>query len=298
MAISECNTTTDIHGKELLQHGSESFPVACYHDDLNINSVPWHWHDEFETVVVEKGSMILNIESKNLKIETGDGFFINSGVLHSCEKFSGSSECRLLSIVFHANLLSENLYSVFREKYINPVLKGLRFLCLFKKESWQKEILDFIENAWDLCKNENYGYEFFMRENLSRIIIILNEHQPEKTSKISKLDLRSEERMKIMLKFIHDNFDKQINIKNIAESVSVSESECLRCFHKIINTTPGQYLKKYRLRTAAGLLISGDKNLKISDIALQCGFLEMSYFSKSFKEIYNITPGEYRNSKL
>lgn len=34
MALSLCNTTTNEHGRELIEHGTVLFPVACYDDDL------------------------------------------------------------------------------------------------------------------------------------------------------------------------------------------------------------------------------------------------------------------------
>lgn len=52
MALSLCNTTTNEHGRELIEHGTVLFPVACYDDDLIKKSVPCHWHDELEVVIV------------------------------------------------------------------------------------------------------------------------------------------------------------------------------------------------------------------------------------------------------
>ncbi|MDE7197873.1 MAG: helix-turn-helix transcriptional regulator [Lachnospiraceae bacterium] len=74
-----------------------------------------------------------------------------------------------------------------------------------------------------------------------------------------------------------------------------STSECIRCFRGTINTTPIAYLKSYRLQQAALKLQLGTD--KISAIAESCGFQEMSYFAKSFKEIYGCTPSEYRIGK-
>ena len=55
MALSPCNTTVDASQKELVDHGTSMFPIACYHDDLSQGEVPWHWHDEWEAVVVSEG---------------------------------------------------------------------------------------------------------------------------------------------------------------------------------------------------------------------------------------------------
>ena len=99
-----------------------------------------------------------------------------------------------------------------------------------------------------------------------------------------------------MLRFIHANHSSELNTKRIADSVMISESECLRCFHTTINTTPIQYLKQYRIQQAAHLLVfSADK---ISDIAARCGFQDMSYFTKTFKQLKGCVPSEYRSLNI
>ena len=53
-----------------------------------------------------------------------------------------------------------------------------------------------------------------------------------------------------------------------------------------------QYVLKKRIDRARYLIITTDK--KISDIASECGFNDMSYFSKIFKRNFNVSPTEYK----
>ena len=57
--IASCGCITDGQKRELKEHGSVSFPVACYACDPQTVNVPWHWHDELEAVIVEKGSAVI-----------------------------------------------------------------------------------------------------------------------------------------------------------------------------------------------------------------------------------------------
>ena len=50
MALSLCRTTMDDSARELMEHGTAAFPIACYHDDLQAEPVPWHWHEELEEI--------------------------------------------------------------------------------------------------------------------------------------------------------------------------------------------------------------------------------------------------------
>ena len=57
-------------------------------------------------------------------------------------------------------------------------------------------------------------------------------------------------------------------------------------------TTPVKYLLTYRIERAARKLLSTDES--ITQIAYDCGFNDLSYFIKTFKDIKKITPKNYR----
>ena len=100
--------------------------------------------------------------------------------------------------------------------------------------------------------------------------------------------------MKVMLAFIQQHFGENITIRQIADSAAVSESECMRCFHHTIGITPIAYLKNYRLQCAAELLETTVQ--PVSFIGEQCGFREMSYFARAFRQNYGCTPSQYRKA--
>ena len=122
MALSECATVTDENSREINSHGTEAFPVACYHDDLQIESVPWHWHDEWEAVVVECGETKVSIGQEEHTVKAGDGFFINSGILHGCWNDRPEESCLFHSIVFSP---SPSLFFL----YAAPSEEGCSYYC-------------------------------------------------------------------------------------------------------------------------------------------------------------------------
>ena len=87
MALNiSCNIVASEKGRELVQHGSALFPIACYAEDLSSYSVAWHWHEEFEYVLCTKGPLHVDVNKTRLTLQTGQGVFINSGVLHAVEQ--------------------------------------------------------------------------------------------------------------------------------------------------------------------------------------------------------------------
>ena len=291
--IGLCDCVTDDKKREIKEHGSFAFPVACYVNHTGSVPVPWHWHDELEVIFVKQGSVLIQIASERQEVTEGNGCFINAGILHAVEK-SSAAEMEERSIVFHPRLVGGSMDSVFWQKYVLPVVsdRSLPGIYLEKSVPWQKEILSCIQTAWEVCALEKDDYEIAARNALSRCLSLLLRRQSGQQKKISEKALRQTERMKVMLNFIQQHFDETISIRQIAGSASVSESECMRCFRQTIGITPITYLKNYRLQYAAQLLKSTD--LPVSSIGSQCGFQEMSYFSRAFGEIYGYTPSQYR----
>lgn len=294
MALSLCLTSVDSRGRELAQHGTADFPIACYHDDLGEAYVPWHWHEELEAVLISEGCCTVAAGNDKHIVRAGEGFFVNSGVLHGCWDLDDSG-CRFHSLVFHPRLVGGSLGSVYYQKYVLPLVENhdVESLHLKPEIPWQRTALEAIECAWQACYAEPEGYEFRVRSALSKLVLELHENLPPARKFPRDKAFRDGERMKAMLQYIHDNFTEELNTAKIASSAAISESECLRCFRNTIGTTPIKYLRQYRLQQACMLLSTTRE--KIADISQQCGFQDVSYFTKTFREQKGMVPSEYRN---
>lgn len=295
MALADCNTTVDKSGRELLEHGTTAFPIACYQDDFRQVDVPWHWHDEWEAVVITRGSCVVAAGNRKVTLRAGEGFFINSGVLHGCWDVENTG-CMFHSLVFHPRLVGGSLDSIFHQGYVQPLLEnsGLEFITLSPDVLWQKRALEAIESAWQQCVQEHEGFVFSVRDSLSRLVVLLHGNIPGSVRSPGVKVLRDAERIKAMLSMIHEQYGMELNTEKIAAAASVSESECLRCFRSTIGTTPIQYLKQYRIQQAARQLTETQD--KISDIASRCGFQDMSYFTRTFREQMGSVPSQYRKT--
>lgn len=296
MALHVClPVSTDRHGRELIEHGTTLFPVACYHDNISEMAVSWHWHEELEILVVETGTARVSVNGTDHMVKQGEGFFVNTGVLHGVWP-EGETLCRLRSVVFHPRLVGGSVDSILWQKYLEPLLSDPCRPCVYfaNVQEWEEAATRAIQEAWRICMSETAGFEFEVREQLSKIIFLLAKNCPVAERKPPEKTLRDGERIKIMLHFIQEHFGEQISLANIAGSAAVSENECLRCFRSMIGCSPIQYVKQVRIQKAAELLVSTDR--KISDIATACGFQEMSYFAKTFRALKGCTPGAFRIS--
>jgi AraC-like DNA-binding protein/mannose-6-phosphate isomerase-like protein (cupin superfamily) len=83
-----------------------------------------------------------------------------------------------------------------------------------------------------------------------------------------------------------------LRVSAIASQVGVSPEHLSRNFHKITGETLAEYITVRRLRSA--LVMLQNTVLPIKQIAADCGFQSVHYFSNRFKKYYASTPGEMR----
>ena len=288
------DVVANAEGRELVQHGSALFPIACYAEDLKSYSVAWHWHEEFEFILAMKGPLTVDVNKSRLTLQTGQGVFVNSGALHAVEQ-AEEGDALLHSGVFHPRLVG-GMDTVFWQKLIRPLQQpdAPAFFLLDEAVSWQKEVLNCLREAWAAVSEEPFDYENRVRYYLSLALRLLTTQCVGGRTKVSQQEQIAAERMKQMLRFVEEHYAEELTVERIAASVALSESACLRSFRQLLGITPIQYVKQFRVEKAAELLRS--TRLKTGEIGAECGFADGSYFIKSFREIKHCTPKEYREN--
>ena len=136
------DVVADDEGRELVQHGSALFPIACYEEDLKSYSVAWHWHEEFEYILAVKGPLAVDVSKARLVLQTGQGVFVNSGVFHAVEQ-AETGDALLHSGVFHPRLIG-GMDTIFWQKLVHPLLQGRRpcsAICGKSGTQWPKRSL-------------------------------------------------------------------------------------------------------------------------------------------------------------
>lgn len=97
------------------------------------------------------------------------------------------------------------------------------------------------------------------------------------------------------IKEVVESFDKDFaNIDNIniyARHVGISTTHFIRMFKKHTSLTPKQYIQKARLEKAKHLILT--TNMKICEIAQECGFESPFYFSRLFHKYFGVPPTKF-----
>lgn len=96
------------------------------------------------------------------------------------------------------------------------------------------------------------------------------------------------------LEYIQSNYNKAINLDDMASLCNISTSYFSKLFKKAINDNFSNYINKFRIKRAKELL--EDSDMPIINIALDLGFEDCGYFIKVFKKIEGVTPAVYREN--
>ena len=91
---------------------------------------------------------------------------------------------------------------------------------------------------------------------------------------------------------IDRTYAQPLDIPYLAQVASVSEAHFIRTFRATFGETPHRYLQRRRVERAMFMLRESDRS--VTDICLEVGFTSLGTFSRTFHDIVQVTPSEYR----
>jgi signal transduction histidine kinase/DNA-binding response OmpR family regulator len=85
--------------------------------------------------------------------------------------------------------------------------------------------------------------------------------------------------------------DSDFTVEQLQKEIGMSRMQLHRKLKALTNLSASEFIRNLRLQRAADLLAAN--GTQVSDIAYQCGFNSLSYFTQCFKEKYGVTPSKY-----
>lgn len=273
---------------ELKQHGTEDFPVELY--CLNKNHPKYemahHWHSNIEIICILKGKAVVQLNNRIYNAQAGDILFVNSEIVHSALPEDCEYEC----IVFDPHFLAIN--SEF-EGFVNHITNHEIFIKEFAQDQNVKKIVKDLFDSMRGCKN---GYKFKVTGLLYTLFgEITNLNFFDEKLYTENENAKNIYKLKKVLSYIRKSYSKQITLTDMAKVANVSPKYFCSFFKSMTSKTPVEYLNSYRIEKASAKLLSTDSS--VTDIAYSCGFNDLSYFIKVFKDLKGISPKKFRLDK-
>jgi AraC-like DNA-binding protein len=233
-------------------------------------------------IFVMEGKKTVTYASGSVTADAGHFFFLPSGNCLMSEKIASSGTYRSVLLFISCEALADCLKALPGVNY-GPNWSPI----LFAMDRYIENFVHGLELTEKLHPERRSSHLIKLRELLHYLISIDNPilhdlmAQPHESS--------DEKRIR---QVVSSNVLTSITVKEMAFLCHMSQSTFKRKFEKIYNDSPYRYHVKAKLQKAAELLMQ-DKS--VSEVQHELGYEDLSSFIKSFKRIYNVTPGQYRN---
>jgi len=93
---------------------------------------------------------------------------------------------------------------------------------------------------------------------------------------------------------LEGEFDGRQSLPGLAEDANVHPAHLARAFRQHFGCSVGEYLRRRRVVFACERIVAGEP---LSDIAMEAGFANQPHFSRTFKAVTGLSPGEFRREK-
>ncbi|WP_150265104.1 AraC family transcriptional regulator [Paenibacillus tepidiphilus] len=286
--------------KEDRVHGDVMFPLAAYWIELPAGThiLDTHWHEEAEFFLLQEGEITFQVDTDYFPLKPGEAVFIESGDIHAAHVLK-EGPCRFCALVFHQSLLASAQYDAIQQSVILPLQEKRQSFPrhMTPEIPWQAELIAQLERMLEAYAIKMPGFEAFMKGTLLIMLsqIVAAPGRAVNHSQSDSADTTKINRLKTVILYIQENYREPIRLSDLSELIPMSEGQFSRFFKAMTRKTPVDYINSYRIRQAADLLQQTDR--KISDIALEVGFDNVSYFIKVFRKGMKCSPSEFRKGE-
>ena len=278
--------------KENKPHGTKDDPFSTYHIQNGGQSfqIPVHWHDELEIIYVKSGFLTVNISGENYIGKPGDAFVVSPGNLHFMGSQTGTVD--YFTFLFPLKYIAFRTDDMLDDKLIEPLNSGHLMI--------SPEIKDTVKEQ---CEQLARVYAAEIDESESKITVQIKKkiillqfiHELWKKGFIVENDTTGRNTVeKEMVSYIQQNYTGKILLREFGEQFHLSEKYISRYFKDHFHITLSQYVTYLRLEHAKQMLQETD--ISVTEVAMQSGYQNISYFIRSFKKTYGVSPLKYRKS--
>lgn len=238
----------------------------------------WHFHPEYELVFIEGANGTRHVGSHISRYEGSDLVLIGSNIPHLNFDYGIKTDYQKTVLHIHPDFLSDAMHKTPELGAIQQLFEQSAYGIAFNGTT--KAV------AGALLQKLHFLTPFEQFLEVLRILQLLAAsrettllHDTPVKSQHSK---KARERLKLLYRYIDDNYQRKIEIPEVAALCHMTEAAFCRYFKKMTRLTFTDFLNHYRISQAKRLLLL-DKN--VSETCFACGFESLSYFNRIFKKI-------------
>ncbi len=252
----------------------------------------YHYHDYYElSIVLSCKNVVYLCNDTEYQIKEGDIVFSNVFEPHCYREVGTDAYCERFNLGIEFTRLMQfstkgiNLSSMFQQCNAGYPIIRLPFKSMVK----YYELIDVYKK-----KELKYSSELVQR-GLVQLFLAYIYEDARPYIEVDTKNSESVQTVTVIIEYIQKHLSENITLAELAKEANYSISYICSAFRSVMNKTINNYIKEKRLDLAVQYLKA---DIPITEAAEQAGFNNYSYFYKTFKSVYGISPVEYRNRTL
>ncbi len=238
---------------------------------------PGESHPMAELTYVDQGSLHSVAEGQDLLLKQGDLVIYGPGQWHMQYADIGVAP-RFVTISF--------------------ALGGVEWAKLLnRKFTAPQYVVTLLQNMLrEQERMDDYSNDIILSQLNLLLLTLLRETAAPKGGKLQTSNaVHSEnEIIRQAQQFISTHIREKLSVPLVARQVDVSPSYLTALFHKNLQISPGEYIRRIKLQESKQMI--RENNLNFTEIAAELQYSTVHHFSRQFKEKFGITPTEYAKS--
>ena len=277
----------------LIEYGIEFFLQSHAAKGYTTRS---HIHPAIEMIYILNGEYLVSIDNNETLAEGGNLLFFRANTIHSI-RLIGDDPGSYYVLKINPSLLFHIFPGKDQMRMTSPfLLKTPSDRSLFVGAEIPQRFKDVFSQMIDaMSSNESL---FFAKERaLASILLleVLTSMLPDCKNN-SEITAKNISLIYECIDHINKNYASDITAEECADILHISYSYFARLFKTVMGQTFREYLVSVRLAKARSILLS--TSISVTDVALSCGYTNLSYFVAEYKKKFGITPKQARKDIL
>ena len=230
-----------------------------------------------QLLYVDQGSLHVSVDGKEYHLQQGEMILIGADQWHSFYADMDTAP-RYISSMFSLDM--GDLSSLYNCKHTATQ----KMLSLLQQMSREQEAMDTFSN------------DIVMAHLHYLLLLLLREKHNPVGGKIQSSNAVHSENdiIRRAQRYIASHIREKLSVPIVAKHVDVSPSYLTALFHKNLQISPGEYIRRIKLQESKQMI--RENNLNFTEIAAELRYSTVHHFSRQFKEKFGITPTEYAKS--
>ena len=251
-------------------------------------------HDFWEFIYVDKGSVDICMDDKEITLKKGDIAFHQPNEFHKVSTY-GHTAPNLVVISFESH---SPLMDFFRCQILKTSPKEQALLADVLIEA-KKLFSSPLDDPYltEMIKKENFpiGTEQLIKIHLEQFLIyLLQRYSNQEIQQSISSPQNAADIFKRVSAYMEDNITKHLTIEQICWDNMIGRTKLQKIFHAEVGIGIIDYFSRLKINAAKHMIRDG--KLNFSQISEQLGYSSIHYFSRQFKKISGMSPSEYASS--